>query len=169
MRERRSGHINNVTSLAGRVVQASQGVYVASKFAAEAITEVLAIEGRPFGIRVTAIEPGVIKTPIFTKGSGSGQASSPYNGARRMAEVFSSSLRGTPGTPDMVADAIWQAITGANTDLRIQVGADAERLDRLRREMTDEEWIDGHADPDDESFRTWIGDLSGVEVTALPR
>lgn len=168
MRERESGHIINVTSLAGRVVQGSQGVYSASKFAAEALTEVLAIEGRPFGIRVTAIEPGVIKTPIFTKGGGSGAVKTPYIGGRRMAEVFSSTLRGDPGTPDMVADAIWRAITGEVADLRILVGTDAEGMAAHRAAVSDEEWIDQQSNPDDEAFRTWIGDISGVNVTALP-
>lgn len=172
MRERRAGHIINVTSLAGRVVQGSQGIYVASKFAAEAITEVLAMETRPFGIRVTAIEPGVIKTPIFTKGSGSRNAGSgeidPYVGSRRMSEVFSSSLRGTPGTPAMVADAIWQAFSDDATPLRVLVGNDAHNLVENRAAMSDEAWIAGHANPDDADFRTWIGDLSGITVSALP-
>jgi NAD(P)-dependent dehydrogenase (short-subunit alcohol dehydrogenase family) len=68
MRERSSGHILNVTSLAGRVALAGHGAYAASKFAADALTEVLAAETKPFGIKVTAIEPGVILAPIFAKG-----------------------------------------------------------------------------------------------------
>jgi NAD(P)-dependent dehydrogenase (short-subunit alcohol dehydrogenase family) len=70
MRGRGSGHIINVTSVAGKVATAGHGAYAVSKWAAEALTEVLAAEVMPFGIRVTAIEPGVILTPIFEKAMG---------------------------------------------------------------------------------------------------
>jgi NAD(P)-dependent dehydrogenase (short-subunit alcohol dehydrogenase family) len=162
MRERRSGHIINITSLAGRVVQASQAAYAASKFAAEAITEVLAIEMRPFGVRVTAIEPGVIKTPIFSKGTGGPPPGSPYNGSRRLGELFRATLMEAPGTPDMVADAVLRSITGDDQRLRILVGADANSLAEHRSTTSDEEWIERHAEPDDAVFVPWIRALSGL-------
>ena len=169
MRERSAGHIVNVTSLAGRVAIAGQGAYAASKFAAEALTEILAAETKPFGIRVTAIEPGVIVTPIFEKGIQNPEnPDTPYVGGRRLGELFMSALMGTPGTPDMVAEEIWQAITADAPELRHLVGDDAIRMAGRRLELTDEEWIAGQSDPDDDRYRAWVSDISGVQVNPLP-
>jgi NAD(P)-dependent dehydrogenase (short-subunit alcohol dehydrogenase family) len=62
MRQRRQGHILNITSMGGLVAFPLVGIYNASKFAMEAVTESLAQELREFGIKVTAIEPGMFKT-----------------------------------------------------------------------------------------------------------
>lgn len=62
MREKRSGLVINVSSLAGRFVIPFQVHYSASKFAIEALTEGLRQELRPFGVKVTAVEPGDIQT-----------------------------------------------------------------------------------------------------------
>lgn len=166
MRGRGAGAIVNVTSLAGVLAQGGQGAYVASKFALEGLTEVLAIEARPFGIRVSAIEPGVIKTPIFSKGSGGAVVETPYVGTRRMGEVFRSTLGGRPGTPDEVAEVIWTAITSEQPQLRYSVGDDAGRMLAYRASVTDEAWVAHQSEPDDDVFRAWISDVSGVDVRA---
>jgi NAD(P)-dependent dehydrogenase (short-subunit alcohol dehydrogenase family) len=169
MRERTAGHIVNVTSISGRVAVPGQGAYCASKFAAEALTEVLAAETKPFGIRVTMIEPGVIMTPIFEKGMQDPEnPDTPYVSGRRLGEYFVNSLMGTPGTPDMVADAIWRTITDDDPELRHLVGDDAVRLAERRLEITDEEWIARHSDSDDDRHRAWMSDMSGVQVNPLP-
>src|SRR5205085_5944294 len=62
MRERRSGAIVNITSITGRFAALAQSTYVASKWAFEGISEGLAQELAPFGIRVVIIEPGVTKS-----------------------------------------------------------------------------------------------------------
>ena len=67
MRERRSGTIVNVTSVMGHLTMGGHGFYAATKFALAAVSETLAIEARPFGVRVAIIEPGVILTPIWNK------------------------------------------------------------------------------------------------------
>src|SRR5580698_514580 len=64
MRERRSGCIINVSSVAGRIVGLSLTAYMASKFALEALSEGLAGEMKPFGVRVAIVEPGIIETPM---------------------------------------------------------------------------------------------------------
>src|SRR3990172_2897226 len=58
MRERRSGHIINMSSVAGYSAYAGFGVYSSTKFAVEGITEALHLELAPLGIRVTVVEPG---------------------------------------------------------------------------------------------------------------
>src|SRR5262249_15901932 len=67
MRERRSGTIVNITSIAGRIAALAQSPYVTSKWALEGLSEGLAQEVAPFGIRVAIIEPGVTKSAIFAK------------------------------------------------------------------------------------------------------
>ena len=68
MRERGSGTIVNVTSVAGRIGAIGQAPYVASKWALEGVSEQMAQELAPFGIRVAIIEPGSIDTPIWERG-----------------------------------------------------------------------------------------------------
>src|SRR5262249_12443018 len=65
MRERRSGCIVNVTSIAGRIAPPNQIAYSASKHALAAASEALAQEVAAFGVRVAIIEPGVIQTALF--------------------------------------------------------------------------------------------------------
>jgi len=62
MRRRRSGHIINISSMTGLVANPPNIYYSSSKFALEALTEGLSKELLPFGIRVTAIEPGAVRT-----------------------------------------------------------------------------------------------------------
>jgi NAD(P)-dependent dehydrogenase (short-subunit alcohol dehydrogenase family) len=62
MRARRTGHILNISSIGGLVANPSTGYYSATKFAVEAISESLAKELEPLGIRVIAIEPGPFRT-----------------------------------------------------------------------------------------------------------
>ncbi len=62
MRQRRAGHILNVTSMGGLVTFPGVGVYSASKFALEGLSEALRQEVNQFGISVTAIEPGMFRT-----------------------------------------------------------------------------------------------------------
>src|SRR6478672_6178559 len=69
MRERRHGCIVNITSVAGRIAMAPQAAYAASKWALEALSECLAQEMKAFNVRVAIVEPGVIATPIFGKGT----------------------------------------------------------------------------------------------------
>ena len=62
MRERRSGRIVNVSSVGGRMVFPLGGAYHATKFAVEAMSTALRLELKPFGVRVSVVEPGYIKT-----------------------------------------------------------------------------------------------------------
>lgn len=62
MRQRRSGLIVNVSSVAGKISSSPSGPYASSKFAVEALSEALAQEMKPFNVRVAIVEPGIIDT-----------------------------------------------------------------------------------------------------------
>jgi len=87
MRQQRSGHIVNISSIAGRIALAPQAPYAASKWALEGMSEVLAQEVRPFGIRVALIEPGFVATPMVNKAVRR-EWSSDYPQARRGLALF---------------------------------------------------------------------------------
>ena len=64
MAEQGSGHIINISSVAGRVARAGSGVYNLTKFGVGAFSEALRQEGVPLGVRVTVIEPGAVATEL---------------------------------------------------------------------------------------------------------
>jgi NADP-dependent 3-hydroxy acid dehydrogenase YdfG len=67
LRKQRSGHILNISSLAGRLGIPTMGIYNGSKFALEGISESLASELKPFGIKVTIVEPGGFATDFSSR------------------------------------------------------------------------------------------------------
>jgi NAD(P)-dependent dehydrogenase (short-subunit alcohol dehydrogenase family) len=163
MRERGSGRIVNVTSAAGRIANPTQGAYCMSKFAAEALTLCLANEVAPFGIKVCAVEPGVIVTPIFEKAMGDlASPDSPYAAAnQRIGEWFLQSLLTGAGlAPDAVADVIAECVTADDPQIRHLVGRDAESFTaEFERDVDD--WVrTGHLDND--AWWTWATEITGV-------
>ena len=62
MTERKSGHIINLGSIAGKEVYPNGNVYCASKFAVDAVTKGMRLDLNPFGIKVTSINPGLVET-----------------------------------------------------------------------------------------------------------
>ncbi|MGA8278661.1 MAG: SDR family NAD(P)-dependent oxidoreductase [Rhodanobacteraceae bacterium] len=91
MRERQSGTIVNVTSVAGTVASSPLGPYVASKFALEGLSETLAQELRPFGVRVAVVIPGIIDTRM-ARNIENGTPSTVYPMARRLAVLFAGAI-----------------------------------------------------------------------------
>jgi NAD(P)-dependent dehydrogenase (short-subunit alcohol dehydrogenase family) len=140
MRQRRSGCIVNVSSVAGHVATAPMAAYTASKFALEALSECLAQEMKAFGVRVAIVKPGIIDTAM-ARHIGVELAPSPYTHQRRMAALFAAALK-APVPPSLVAEKILEVATGATMQLRHPVGPDAEPFLGWRRSMSDEAWVD---------------------------
>jgi NAD(P)-dependent dehydrogenase (short-subunit alcohol dehydrogenase family) len=149
MRERESGCIINVTSIAGRVAQSPLGPYAASKWALEALSEALAQEVKPFNIRVAVVEPGIIDTPMARRAETSVDGTK-YRQVRRMSGFFRAALAGeTPRPPGLVAEAIREIIESGTWQLRHPVGPGAAASIERRKAMTDEAWVDWGALDDD--------------------
>ena len=163
MRERGSGRIVNVTSAAGRIANPTQGAYCMSKYAAEALTLCLANEVAPFGIKVSAVEPGVIVTPIFeTAMTDLASPDSPYAAAnQRIGEWFLQSLLTGAGLPpEAVADVIAECVTADDPQIRYLVGPDAESF-TAEFERDVDAWVrTGHFDND--QWWTWATEITGV-------
>lgn len=149
MRQRKSGCIINVASVAGHIASAPMAPYTASKYALEALSEALAQEMKTFNVRVAIVEPGIIETPMARRIE-EPRGDSAYSQQRRFADLFVASLK-NPTQPSIVAEKIRWIIESGTWKLRHPVGPDAEPLLAWRKGMTDEEWVDLHAADDD----TW--------------
>jgi NAD(P)-dependent dehydrogenase (short-subunit alcohol dehydrogenase family) len=162
MREKRSGCIINITSVAGQFGLPPQGPYAASKWAFEGLSECLAQELSPFNVRVAIVEPGVIATP-FTTTPRPAPPPSPYSmHGRRIGAYFAASLS-KPTSPFEVAKTIQDIVEGKSTKLRNPSGADGAALINWRKSKTDEEWVALGATTDAE----WAADAkksTGIDV-----
>jgi NAD(P)-dependent dehydrogenase (short-subunit alcohol dehydrogenase family) len=161
MRERRSGCIVNVSSVAGRTASAGMAPYAASKWAFEALSECLAQEMKAFHIRVAIVEPGVIATPIFGKVR-PGPKDSPYPHLRRHEARFNASQT-KASSPYVVGELIRQIVEGDSWQLRYPVGPDAVSLIKWRAGKTDEEIVDLGAESDAD-YKARMKQLFGLDL-----
>jgi NAD(P)-dependent dehydrogenase (short-subunit alcohol dehydrogenase family) len=134
MRERRSGAIVQISSMGGQISPPGFGAYCSAKFALEAISESLATEVEPYGIRVLLVEPGSFRTEF----GGSRLQQSPVIDAYEQTvgpnRSYITSVDGTqPGDPRKAAAAIVEALDAPEPPLRLALGDDA--VDRIREEL----------------------------------
>jgi NAD(P)-dependent dehydrogenase (short-subunit alcohol dehydrogenase family) len=122
MRARRAGRVINVSSLGGRLTLPFMGTYNSTKYAVESLSDALRAELRPFGVRVSLIEPGVIDTGFADRSVSEAQKyqqpDSPYRPVlARIDELRRMSDRTAVG-PACVARAIERAATARNPRAR---------------------------------------------------
>jgi NAD(P)-dependent dehydrogenase (short-subunit alcohol dehydrogenase family) len=151
MRQRRSGCMINVSSVAGRITSAPLTPYTASKWALEALSEALAGEMKTFNVRVLIVEPGIIDTAMARR-IGDQPDQSLYRQRARFASLFAASLR-NPAPPSLVAQKILEIAENGTWQLRHPVGPSAVPFLQWRAGMTDEEWVDLNASEDEEWYR----------------
>jgi NAD(P)-dependent dehydrogenase (short-subunit alcohol dehydrogenase family) len=149
MREKKSGSIINVSSIAGRLSSSPLGPYAASKFAVEAMSEALAQEVKPFNIRVRIVQPGIIATDMAHEISV--QDKSIYPNPKRLSDLYIASLK-NPTSATLVADKILEVADSDTWQLRHTVGPDAEPFLGWRLSMTDEEWVNWNSVSDEEWY-----------------
>jgi NAD(P)-dependent dehydrogenase (short-subunit alcohol dehydrogenase family) len=162
MRKHGDGHIVNVSTVGGRITGLSQGPYCASKFALEALSEILAGEVKTFGIRVAIIEPGVTITPIFEKRRVIPKDSL-YKQERRMNAMFDA-LQKLQIPPSVVADKIVEIVRTKTSKLRHPTGPDSEPVLQYRASKSDEEWINLHAMESDAEFAEIVKRDMGLDL-----
>ena len=161
MRQRRSGCIVNVTSIAGRLSTSPLGPYAASKFALEAVSEALAQEMKMFGVRVAVVEPGIINTGM-AQGLGGRETSTIYPHQRRMGHYFDAALA-KPTDPSIVGDKILEIIESGAWQLRHPVGPDAAPTLAMRASTSDEDYIAIHS-LDDDAWYTAMEQRTGWSI-----
>lgn len=149
MRKQGYGRIINISSLAGRIGFPLSSAYVSSKFALEGLVESFRYEVQPYGILVSLIEPGVIRTNFVNNmklgknvitSSNSGNDDSPYVEIiqKRISAFKPRFEKGSSASE--VADMVLQAVTSDNPKARYLVGEDALKMMEKRRNTTDEEF-----------------------------
>lgn len=126
-RRRRAGHVINISSVSGLAPWAGTGIYGASKYALEAIGQTLAQEVAEFGIRVTNVEPGSIRTEFAGRSlTVTARKISAYDqGARNAERQLSAGSGKQAGDPAKVAAAILQIAGASDAPLQLLLGADA--------------------------------------------
>ena len=147
MRDRGRGRIVMVSSMGGRLTFPGGGAYHASKYALEAISDVLRFEVAKFGVAVVIVEPGLVATP-YGDAALSGLAGDEHAGAYAtftkgvrgaLENSFAGGVEGT-STAEEVAAAIIAAATDSTPSSRYVVGAMAAQLIALRQQLSDVEW-----------------------------
>ncbi len=137
MRARGRGHIINISSVGGLIGNPSAGYYNATKFAVEGLSEALAKEVEPLGIRVTVIEPGPFRTDWAGRSLKQPrhpiEAYANTSGARRAVITGRSGKQ--PGDPVRAADAIIKVVESSAPPLNLILGRDG--LDRVRVKLKD--------------------------------
>ncbi|MDC0711391.1 oxidoreductase [Stigmatella sp. ncwal1] len=126
MRERRTGTIVQLSSAAGIVTWAGVGAYCAAKHALEAMSESLAKEVEPLGVRVLIVEPGMFRTKLLGASFRPTPAMAAYASTVGTMRAYSTQSNGQqPGDPAKAARAIADAVAAGGPALRLPLGSDA--------------------------------------------
>jgi NAD(P)-dependent dehydrogenase (short-subunit alcohol dehydrogenase family) len=142
LRKQEQGHIFNFSSVGGFVGFPSAGIYCASKFALEAVSEALAAELADFGVKVTIVEPGAFRTK-FNAG-GLDVAKNPLPDSYPTTQQFLDWLKEydgkQPGDPRKAAQAIIKVAESDNPPLRLPLGEDSigaieAELEKVREDI----------------------------------
>ena len=131
MRERRRGHVINISSVGGLRSGPGFGVYCSTKFAVEGLSEALHAELAPLGVHVTVVEPGYFRTEFLDGTSLSVSPRvladyAPTAGAVREAAVRINLNQ--PGDPKRLAQAMLALVASATPPLRLPLGTDTLKV-----------------------------------------
>ena len=148
MRRRRSGHIINISSIGGYQAYQGWGVYGATKFAVEGLSEALHQELQPLGIHVTVVEPGFFRTDFLDSSSLAKSTSIIDDYADTvgtMRNVAGDMNHAQPGNPIKLAEAFIKLADAKQPPQRLPLGSDTiARIEQKNRQVADElaQWRD---------------------------
>lgn len=136
MRVRRAGHVINISSLGGLSATYGWGIYGATKFAIEGLTEALALELAPLGINATVVAPGLFRTNFLDNSSvtRSSNIISDYDiTAGKTREIATQNNHNQPGDPDKLAEAFLKLAESENPPVHLPLGSDS--IERYRNKI----------------------------------
>lgn len=141
MRARRAGRILNISSVGGMMAMPTMGIYSASKFALEGMTEALWYEVRPWNIKVSLVQPGFIRSRSFERTRytdlsepASRQVDDPYfTHYQHMGRFIARCMERATATPETVARVVLRTMRRRNPPLRVAGTFDARFFGLLRR------------------------------------
>lgn len=141
MRKQKSGHIVQISSIAGRVGLPAQPIYSASKWALEGLSENLAHDLAPFGIRVSLIEPGVTRTAILGKNNTVPENPDYGSTYARMLDMYMEGIEANV-RPEEVSKTILDCLESTSQQMRWPVAWGAESMINARQDgsISDQEW-----------------------------
>jgi NAD(P)-dependent dehydrogenase (short-subunit alcohol dehydrogenase family) len=167
MRRRGHGAVVNITSIAGRLAALAQSPYVASKWAFEGLSEGLAQELAPFGIRVAIVEPGVTKSAIFAKNIDAPNQSGAYDAAyRRLFQFYAAGLSHATD-PFEVGAVVHHAVTTDAPQLRYPVSWGGHELVEGRTAMSDADWVALGTHESDDDYYDDFAARFGIDLRIL--
>lgn len=142
MREQRSGHVINISSVGGYAAYAGWGIYSATKFAVEALSEALQLELAPLGVKVTVVEPGFFRTDFLDPSSLATTAArigayADTVGAMRTFAAGVNHLQ--PGDPAKLATAMLTLADSAQPPVRLLLGSDTVQRVRAKNAFVETE------------------------------
>lgn len=142
MRYQQSGHIINISSIAGFAPGTGWSVYAGTKFAVEGLSTVLAEDVREFGIKVTVVAPGAFRTSFLTPESVTiaKNQMEEYTAVRASMDKYLSMDGQQAGDPEKAAEAIIRVAQMENPPLHLLLGGDAydramAQLEKLEKEF----------------------------------
>ena len=136
LRRQRSGHIVQLSSLSATVANPGEGAYVGSKAALEGVSESLAQELAPLGIRVTIVQPGPFRTDFAGRSLEKAEPIDDYAATVGAARELLRQLDGNqPNDPARGAAAIIEAIDADEPPVHLALGADA--TEAIRAKLTE--------------------------------
>ena len=157
-RERKAGHIIQVTSIAGRIGPVGRAPYAAAKFGVEGFSESLSKEIGPLGIKVTIMEPGGFRTDFAGSSTKLTEGRPEYDSTVGAAVRFQRSYNGRqPGDPAKAATALLHVASLSEPPLRLLLGSDsyaAAEKSALEKIESDRHWKDLSLSTDDSADKT---------------
>lgn len=137
-RERRRGHILNLSSIGGLIGSAGWGFYNTTKFAVEGFSEALAAEMKPLGVHVTVIEPGPFRTDFLGRSGKLAERELPeyIETAGKARDYLRTQSGKQPGDPQKAVESLITVVDSPNPPLHLILGKIA--LTRFRDKLS--EW-----------------------------
>ena len=141
LRAQGSGHVINISSTAGYIGYPNAGSYHAAKFAVIGLSEALALETKPFGIKVTVVAPGFFRTNFLDKGSVMvAQHEIPAYNTTQLVKGMETMDGNQAGDPNKLAAALIAIVEQPNPPLHLLMGPDAYESVKAKRKAEDEEF-----------------------------